>query len=81
MSFNAQPAWCEVETPDDSWADVKCPTCNKDYSKKAKELLAETIKSTYYEACHIPPSIIVTCDNEKCDDCDNGIIVFLKTVH
>jgi len=70
MSFDPMPEWTlSVLFPERG--KFACPACNK--SPTPKHFAAVTTALFFcgaYQARHIPPTLIFTCDNPDCPRCD-----------
>lgn len=78
MSFNSEPEWTKKVTLPQK-EEMPCPTCKK-VSGNADQVITEMIIASYYNARHIPPTLIFTCDNEDCPDCDEDFEYELSLV-
>lgn len=80
MSLDITPAWCEVALDPALWMRAQCPDCHKSYFKAFSDRISECISGSYYTVAHIPPSIVLTCDNPECKSCDKDFSVNLFAV-
>ena len=80
MSLNTEPDWAPIEVSEQLRESCKCPVCGKSYFNFIKNELEEYRTGKIYELPHIPNEIIVTCDNEKCEACDEDFEVKLRVL-
>lgn len=76
MSFNPNPQWTRTIILPDFTAVARCPECNQ-LASNVDEITSVLRECTYYEARHIPPSLIFTCSNSQCPRCDIDFYVLL----
>jgi len=78
MSFNHNPEWTPlIKYPNQN--KMKCPYCGK-VASNVNEVMDNLYNVTYYSARHIPPRLIFTCDNIKCEHCDEDYDFILSVV-
>lgn len=78
MSYNGDPEWTKnIYLP--GREVMKCPTCGK-VSGNVDEVMNVIKECEYYHPRHIPPTLVFTCDNPECPDCDKDYTARLSAV-
>ena len=79
MTWEYDPEWTkDYKLP--QLSDLSCPICGK-IPGHAQEFLNQLVgkgDDPTYAVRHIPPAIVLTCDNEDCPACDYDYEAFLK---
>ena len=76
MSCNGNPEWTKDKVMP-ALDECKCPTCSH-LPEGADEIFDILLFPSYYEARHIPPHLIFTCDNPECANVDDDYYVVLS---
>jgi len=78
MSYNGDPEWTKnIALPNRD--GMKCPTCGV-VAGNVDEVMSDLRESSYYHPRHIPPTLVFTCDNPACPDCDKDYTARLYAV-
>lgn len=78
MSYNGTPKWTsEIVYPDKK--EMVCPSCGV-VAGNADEVMHYLYDGDYYNPRHIDETLIFTCDNPECPDCDEDYEYSLSVV-
>jgi hypothetical protein len=78
MSYDGDPEWTKnIVLPNRD--GMKCPTCSV-VAGNVDEVMSDLAEPSYYHPRHIPPTLVFTCDNPECPDCDKNYTVRLSAV-
>jgi len=78
MSYNDDPEWTKNIVFKDK-NKIVCQTCGM-VCGNTDSVMEILFKNSYYEPRHIPPTLIFTCSNPKCQDCDKDFEYNLSIV-
>ena len=78
MSYEYDPEWTNtIQYPDNS--TFKCPTCGA-VAFNVNEVTGCLREMDYYAPRHIPPTLVFTCGNPDCPQCDEDFEYELSVV-
>lgn len=78
MSYDGDPEWTKNITFPSS-DEMRCPTCGV-VAGNADEVMNDIREDSYYHPRHIPPTLVFTCNNPECPDCDKDYTAELAAV-
>lgn len=78
MSYDESPEWTKnIVYP--KIEDMKCPTCGV-VGDNADQVMGYLYDGDYYAPRHISDTLIFTCDNPDCPNCDEDYEYSLSVV-